>query len=99
MYGFTRNFLNENRERFKESFQIAGKSALLADFSEMTNHEILTNDRKVQKTTFANGLEVVVNFSDQEFQYVVDGKAPVVVPPQSSVVATRNAATEKSDAR
>jgi hypothetical protein len=36
---------------------------------QMTSHEFLTNDLQVQKTTFANGSETVVNFGDTVFEY------------------------------
>lgn len=35
----------------------------------MTSHEFLTDDRQVQRTTFANGSETVVNFGDTVFVY------------------------------
>lgn len=34
-------------------------------FSEMTDHQILTPDRQVQRTVFANGVTITVNFSDR----------------------------------
>jgi len=36
---------------------------------QMTSHEFLTNDLQVQKTTFANGSETVVNFGETTFEY------------------------------
>ena len=38
---------------------------------EMTNHEFLTNDGTVQKTTFSSGMSVVVNFSEEK-EYTSD---------------------------
>ena len=35
----------------------------------MTSHEFLTDDLQVQKTTFANGSETVVNFGGKTFEY------------------------------
>ena len=37
----------------------------------MTNHEFLTNDGTVQKTTFSSGMSVVVNFSEEK-EYTSD---------------------------
>jgi len=36
---------------------------------QMTSHEFLTDDLQVQKTTFANGSETVVNFGEKTFEY------------------------------
>jgi hypothetical protein len=36
---------------------------------QMTSHQFLTGDLQVQKTTFANGSETVVNFGEQTFEY------------------------------
>lgn len=36
---------------------------------QMTSHEFLTEDLQVQKTTFANRSETVVNFGEQTFEY------------------------------
>jgi len=36
---------------------------------QMTSHEFVTDDLQVQRTTFANGSETVVNFGDQTFEY------------------------------
>jgi hypothetical protein len=35
----------------------------------MTSHEFLTDDLQVQRTTFANGSETVVNFGGKTFEY------------------------------
>lgn len=34
-------------------------------FSEMTDHQVLTPDRLVQRTVFANGVSITANFSDR----------------------------------
>ena len=80
MYGFTREFFEENRERFAESYRVAEPVSRLTGGVEMTNHEILTSDRTVQKTSFANGVESIVNFGDKEYR-CPDG---VVVAPGAS---------------
>ncbi|MBQ9873999.1 MAG: hypothetical protein IJM30_06015 [Thermoguttaceae bacterium] len=82
MYGFTDDFFEANRERFAESYKIAEPVSRLTGRVAMTDHQILTEDRSVQKTVFANGVEVVVNFGNVD--YVCDDG--VVVPPESSRV-------------
>lgn len=62
MYRFTRKFWTENKKRFADSFKIAATTSRLTGFHEMTDHQILTKDRQVQKTVFANGVTVIANF-------------------------------------
>lgn len=52
-------------------------------FARMTDFEILTGDRLVQRTHFANGVCVTANFSSRAYT-LNDG---TVVPPQEFVVA------------
>ena len=80
MYCFTNKFFDENRERFIESYKTAEPASRLTGRVEMTDHQVLTQDRKVQKTVFANGVEVFVNFGATEY-VCEDG---VVLPPESS---------------
>lgn len=87
MYLFKGEFLDENRERFIESYKIAEPVSRLTGRVEMTDHQILTQDRKVQKTMFANGISVVVNFSDVDYRYEEED---VVVPAFSSKIFGAN---------
>jgi len=48
-----------------------------AGYQEMVNHEFLTPDHTVQRTTFSNGLRIVVNFGEKE--YDLNGRK---VPPK-----------------
>ena len=90
MYCFTQEFLAENEQRFAESYAVASKVAYAAQFSEMTDHRILTNDRKVQMSSFANGIDVVVNFGDENYEL-----APgVSVAPKSLFMTTSDASTK-----
>ncbi|MDO4586277.1 MAG: glycoside hydrolase [Planctomycetia bacterium] len=68
MYLFEYDFWNKNKDRFIESYRIAEPVSRATGYSEMTDHQILTSDRTVQKTVFANGVEVVVNFGLQPYQ-------------------------------
>ena len=36
-------------------------------FAEMTNHEFLSDDETVQRTTFSNGVKITVNYADNTF--------------------------------
>ncbi len=80
MYCFTTDFLDENADRFEESYQIAAPVAKSTGRVPMTDHRVLTEDRTVQKSSFANGLEVIVNFGKSKYRSE-DG---TVVPPESS---------------
>lgn len=82
MYGFLKDFFDENRERFVESYKIAEPVSRLTGRVAMEDHQILTEDRTVQKTVFANGVEVIVNFGKKEFR----GDDGTVVAPESSLI-------------
>lgn len=51
------------RDRFIKSYQDCLNVAREAGYAEMTNHEILSDDRMIQRTTFANGASVTVDFA------------------------------------
>ena len=51
-----------DREKFVKSYRRTSPIARATGYSEMTDHQILTPDRTVQRTRFANGTEVTVNF-------------------------------------
>ena len=53
------------RERVAETCRRTIPANLAAGTSEMTDHRILTPDRLVQRTVFANGAEITVNFSSK----------------------------------
>lgn len=76
MYGFKKEFFKENRERFEESYKIAQPVSRLTGRSPMEDHRILTEDRTVQKTSYANGVQTIVNFGDKEYR----GEDGLVVP-------------------
>jgi hypothetical protein len=67
MYMFNRQLWRDNKEQFAESYKIAAPVARLTGASEMTDHRVLTKDRTVQQTEFANGVRVTVNFGDEPF--------------------------------
>jgi len=60
--GFGASEMNE--EIFKSTFHVDEWHKKIA-LSEMTNHRILTDDGKVEETTFEPGGRIIVNFSDE----------------------------------
>jgi hypothetical protein len=67
MYMLNRKMWEEQKDRFVESYKVATPVARATGYSEMTDHRILTPDRSVQQTHFANGVTVTVNFGDTPF--------------------------------
>ena len=68
MFMFTREFWDENRDRFVQSYKSVCTVARAVGYSEMTDHRFLTEDRTVQQTHFANGVVVTVNFGERPFR-------------------------------
>jgi hypothetical protein len=54
----------------KNSYEFLSPLHKLTALMEMTNHEFLTADRKVEKTTFGASVEVVVNYGEKEFTHL-----------------------------
>lgn len=67
MFMFDRKIWEANRERFVKSYRTAAKVARATGYSEMLSHEWLTPDHTVQRTRFANGVVVTVNFGGKPF--------------------------------
>ncbi|MDO5113424.1 MAG: glycoside hydrolase [Planctomycetia bacterium] len=67
MYMFTKASWNANKERFVESYRMAQPVSRMTGYDEMTNHRILTADRSVQQTSFANGVRVTANFGEKDY--------------------------------
>ena len=65
MFMFDRKLWTEQRDRFAQSYRTATPVARATGYSEMLSHEWLTPDHSVQRTRFANGLEVTVNFGEK----------------------------------
>ena len=68
MYMFNRQLWQNQKQQFVNSYKIAAPVSRLTGYSEMTDHRILTTDRTVQQTEFANSVRVTVNFGDQPFK-------------------------------
>ena len=67
MYVVTPDNWPEFRERIFASYRVAEPVSKLTAQSEMTDHRILTADRTVQQTSFANGIRVTVNFGAADY--------------------------------
>ena len=53
----------------KNTYEFLSPLHKLTALMEMTNHEFLTPDRMVEKTTFGSDVEVVVNYGEKEFAH------------------------------
>ena len=67
MYVVTPDNWPSFRDRVFASYRVAAPVSRLTAQSEMTDHRILTADRAVQQTAFANGVRVTVNFGPADF--------------------------------
>ncbi len=68
MFMFTQAIWDENKDRFVQSYKNVCTVARAVGYSEMTDHRLLTEDRTVQQTHFANGVVVTVNFGERPFR-------------------------------
>jgi len=62
-------FWNNYQAEFLKSYQNVGTVFRQVGYDEMVSHEFLTQDRKVQRTTFSSETEIVVNFGSVEYPY------------------------------
>jgi hypothetical protein len=74
MFMFNRKVWNENKYRFAESYKDICPVVRSVGYQEMTDHRILTDDRSVQQTVFADGTKITVNFGDKEWRMANGGK-------------------------
>lgn len=65
MFMFSRQLWAQNKERFAQSYKKICPLVREVGYAEMTDHRFLTLDRDVQRTEFANGVTVTVNFGDK----------------------------------
>jgi len=73
MYLFDAKQWSEKKSQFAASYKVAEPVARATGYSEMTDFRILTSDRHVQQSVFANGVTVTVNFGDAPYT-MGDGK-------------------------
>ena len=55
------------KEKIIESSKTAMASAEKTGWHEMTSFNVISKDRSVQQTTFANGIRVTANFGELDF--------------------------------
>lgn len=67
MYVVTPDNWPQFRDRVFASYRAAEPVSRLTATAEMTGHRILTADRTVQQTAFANGVRVTVNFGKTDY--------------------------------
>ena len=67
MYLFNNRQWAEDKDKFVRSYRITSPVARATGYSEMTDHRILSSDRTVQESRFADGTVVTVNFGDAPF--------------------------------
>jgi hypothetical protein len=80
MFMFNRGIWERERERFVASYARTSPVARATGMSEMLSHRVLSEDRLVQATRFADGTIVVVNFGSEPYR-LPDG---TVVGPEDS---------------
>ena len=89
MYMFSNKMWTEMKDRFAASYKIAQPVSRMTGYSEMTDHQILTLDRTVQRTLFANGVVVTVNFGEKPF---TTKEGDVIAPLDLKIVPGRKSA-------
>ena len=67
MYLFNAKQWEADKDRFVRSYRVTSPVARKTGYSEMLDHRILSADRLVQRTTFADGTVVTVNFGETPF--------------------------------
>lgn len=67
MYLFNNRQWAADKDKFVRSYRITSPVARATGYSEMTDHRILSSDRTVQESRFADGTVVTVNFGDAPF--------------------------------
>ena len=67
MYIFNNRQWKEDKEKFVRSYRITSPVARATGYSEMLDHRILSPDRTVQQSRFADGTVVTVNFGDAPY--------------------------------
>ena len=65
MYIFNNGQWKADKDKFVRSYRTTSPVARATGYSEMLEHAVLTPDRAVQRTRFANGTVVTVNFGDR----------------------------------
>ena len=76
-------FWEKYKDRYLQSYEnTVVKTLSRIAGEEMLSHEFLTKDKNVQRTTFANGIQITVNFGSEPFE---QSGAPAIAPGGFSV--------------
>lgn len=67
MFMFDKAIWQARKQRFAQSYRTTSPYVRAVAYAEMTDHRVLTPDRSVQQTVFANGITITVNFGDAPF--------------------------------
>lgn len=76
MFVVNQTHWQEHQPDFVRSYKMTSPVARSTAKFEMTGHEILSADRTVQRTTFANGVRVTVNFGEDIWKDADGTKIP-----------------------
>src|SRR5208337_2222868 len=68
MYMFDKERWNSQKERFVASYRAICPLVRKVGYDEMLSHEFLTPDHTVQRTVFASGVQVTVNFGEKPYR-------------------------------
>lgn len=68
MFMFNRDFWQQHKERFAQSYKDICPAVRAVGYAEMTDHRFLTPDRDVQQTQFSNGITITVNFGTTPYR-------------------------------
>lgn len=74
-YGWDRN-----RYRFVETYRVTGRWHESVGFDELVDHEFLSEDRLLQRTTFSSGAVAHVNLDVEPRSLEIDGETLVLAP-------------------
>ena len=69
----------------KETYDLLGKLHEKTAFQPMLHHEILTSDYMVQKSTFGDKTEVIVNYGITSYNF-----QNIVIPPKGFILNVPN---------
>ena len=76
MYCISQRQWAADKDRFVRSYRVTSPVARKTGYSEMLDHRILSSDRLVQRTVFADGTTVTVNFGEKPFALPEGGELP-----------------------
>ena len=82
LYSFHVSDWERWKERLLKSAARASRGAELTGYERMISFECLSEDRLVQRTKFANGVSVTVNFAEKEFR-LESGR---ILPPMRELI-------------